>query len=93
MIFGINTTCDISKIVSNFTHLTAHEITYNNFEISQVVFMPNITTNQAITYAILSGVNHFVAKLHLITLKLHDFLLYLLSSIRNFMELGSLDKD
>ena len=28
----------------------AHEITYNNFEISLVVFMPNITTNHAITY-------------------------------------------
>ena len=29
---------------------TAHEITYNNFKISLVVFMPNITTNHAITY-------------------------------------------
>ena len=38
------------KIVSNFTHQMAHEITYNNFEISLVVFMPNITTNRAITY-------------------------------------------
>ena len=38
------------KIVSNFTRLTAREITYNNFEISLVVFMPNITTNHAITY-------------------------------------------
>ena len=38
------------KIVSNFTHLTAREITNNNFEISLVVFMPNITTNRAITY-------------------------------------------
>ena len=38
------------KIVSNFTRLTAHEITYNSFEISLVVFMPNITTNHAITY-------------------------------------------
>ena len=35
MIFGINTT---------------REITYNNFEISLVEFMPNITTNHAITY-------------------------------------------
>ena len=41
MIFGINTTQDISA---------AREITYNNFEISLVVFMPNITTNHAITY-------------------------------------------
>ena len=28
----------------------AREITYNNFEISLVVFMANITTNYAITY-------------------------------------------
>ena len=28
----------------------AREITYNNFEISLVVFMPNITTNHVITY-------------------------------------------
>ena len=28
----------------------AREITYNNFEISLVVFMPNITTNHAIAY-------------------------------------------
>ena len=38
------------KIVSNFIRLTAREITYNNFEISLVVFMPNIATNHAITY-------------------------------------------
>ena len=38
------------KIVSNFTRLTAREITYNNFETSLVVFMPNITTNHAISY-------------------------------------------
>ena len=38
------------KIVSNFTRLTARKITYNNFEISLVVFMPNTTTNHAITY-------------------------------------------
>ena len=50
MIFGINTTRDILKIVSNFTRLPACEITYNNFEISLVVFMPNTTTNHAITY-------------------------------------------
>ena len=41
MIFVINTTRDISKL---------SQITYNNFEISLVVFMPNITTNHAITY-------------------------------------------
>ena len=38
------------KIVSNLTRLTAREITYNNFEISFVVFMQNITTNNAIIY-------------------------------------------
>ena len=43
--FGINTT-----FVSNLTQPTAPEITHNNFEISLVVFMPNITTNHAITY-------------------------------------------
>ena len=42
MIFGINTTCEISKL---------SQITCNNFEISLVVFMPNITTNHAITDA------------------------------------------
>ena len=38
------------KIVLNFTRLTAREITYNNFEISLVVFMPNVTTYHATTY-------------------------------------------
>ena len=28
----------------------AREISYNNFEISLVVFVPNITTNHAITF-------------------------------------------
>ena len=41
MIFGINITRDISKL---------SQISYNNCEISHVVFMPNITTNHAITY-------------------------------------------
>ena len=50
MIFGINTTTDISKLSQIFTRLTAREITYNNFEISVVVFMLNMTTNHAITY-------------------------------------------
>ena len=40
MIFGVNITRDISKL---------SQVKYNNFEISLVVFMPNITTN-AITY-------------------------------------------
>ena len=41
MTFGINTTRDISKL---------SQISYNNFEISLVLSMPNITTNHAITY-------------------------------------------
>ena len=32
------------------TRLMAREIMCNNFEISLVVFMPNTTTNHAITY-------------------------------------------
>ena len=41
MIFGINATRNISKL---------SQITYNNFEISLVVFMSNITANHTITY-------------------------------------------
>ena len=37
------------KIVSNYTCLMAREMIYNNFEISLVIFMPNITTNHTIT--------------------------------------------
>ena len=44
MIFGTNTTRDISKLSQIVS------ITYNNFEISLEVFMRNITTNHAITY-------------------------------------------
>ena len=40
----MNTTRDISKLSQIYL------ITYNNFKISLVVFMPNITTNNAITY-------------------------------------------
>ena len=40
VILGINTTRHISKL---------SQITYNNFEISLVVFMANITTKHAIT--------------------------------------------
>ena len=39
----------------------AHEITYNNFEISRVVFMPNITTNHAITYTKIITISHSLA--------------------------------
>ena len=37
----------------------AHEIAYNNFETSLVLFMPKITTNHAITYT-----NFTPTKLH-----------------------------
>ena len=30
--------------------MARENITFNNFEISLVVFMPNITTNHAVTY-------------------------------------------
>ena len=51
VIFGINTNCDISKLSQILlAYLTARKITYNNFKISLMVFMPNITTNHAITY-------------------------------------------
>ena len=44
--FDTTTTRDISKFfVSKF-----RIITYNSFEISLVVFLPNITTNYDITY-------------------------------------------
>ena len=49
-------------IVSNFTRLTAREITFNNFEIQEislVKFMPNITTNHAITYTNMVLYNQF----------------------------------
>ena len=45
MIFGINNTRDISKLSQ-----ISRAVTYNNFEISLVVFRPKITTNHAITY-------------------------------------------
>ena len=47
MKLGINTTSDISKL---------SQISYNNFEISLVVFMLNITTNHAITYTNPTGI-------------------------------------
>ena len=44
----------------------ACEIVYNNFEVSLVVFMPNITTNHAITYTnlfpVVSGQLHLGEK-------------------------------
>ena len=51
LVFGINTTHDISKL----SQISLAEIKYNNFEISLVVFMPNITRNHAITYTNYTG--------------------------------------
>ena len=42
--------CNLIGLEQWYFSLTAREITYNNFEISLVVFMPNATTNHAITY-------------------------------------------
>ena len=40
----------LAKIpIAKFQNCLKFQITYNNFEISLVVFMPNITTNHAIT--------------------------------------------
>ena len=44
MIFGVNTTRDISKLSNLRIRI------YVYFEISLVVFMPNIITNHAVTY-------------------------------------------
>ena len=55
------------KIVSIFTGLTAREITYNNFEISPVVFISvyaKYTSNHAITY---TNRNHYVIEYIIIT--------------------------
>ena len=49
MVFQLNLKYLPVKITKPL-RVTAREITYNNFEISLVVFMPNITTNHAITY-------------------------------------------
>ena len=90
MIFGINTTRDISKFsklsraAKNFIRLSAREITYksyNNFEILLVVFMPNITTNHAIILAILMAKS---SSIFLVPL-LNDltFISFLLGSLRS----------
>ena len=50
MIFGINTTRDISKL---------SQITNNSFEISLVVFMPNTTTNHATVPILIIQCQHF----------------------------------
>ena len=59
MIFGIKTTRDSSKLS-----------TENNFEISLEVFMPNITTNHAITYTYGTVSRTFMTELQLTDLKL-----------------------
>ena len=52
------------------TRLTARKITDNNFEISLVVFMPNITTNHAITYIYGTVIRTSMTELQLKDLKL-----------------------
>ena len=47
------------------------EITYNNFEISLVVFMPNITTTHAITYTHFG--RNFIRKETVIDIQGDDF--------------------
>ena len=92
MIFGINTTRDISKFsklsraAKNVIRLSAREITYksyNNFEILLVVFMPNqyITTNHAIILPILMAKS---SSIFLVPL-LNDltFISFLLGSLRS----------
>ena len=62
----VNATHDISKLcqiplakllvkLGILTRQTAREIRYINFEISLVIFMPNITTNHAITFTNIIG--------------------------------------
>ena len=48
LLFAYTTTRERFVILSDISKLS--QISYNNFEISLVVFMPNITTNNAITY-------------------------------------------
>ena len=90
MIFGINTTRDISKFsklsraAKNFIRLSAREITYksyNNFEILLVVFMPNITTKHAIILPILMAKSSSI----FLVLLLNDltFISFLLGSLRS----------
>jgi len=51
VIFGMNTTNDISKLFQiTYNQEQKKSSWYNNFEISLAVFMPNIITNHAITY-------------------------------------------
>ena len=70
MIFGIDTTRDISKLsqillaerLVNLRNLNSRVVRrvklvrYNNLEISLAIFMPNITTNHAITYTKLTAI-------------------------------------
>ena len=49
------------KIVSNFTRLTAYEITYNNFEISLVVYLGQLISLQIILKGRKEGANKLLA--------------------------------
>ena len=90
MIFGINTPRDISKLsqisraAKSFIRLSACEITYksyNNFEISLLVFMPNITTNHVVILPILMAKSSSI----FLVPSLNDltFISFLLGSLRS----------
>ena len=64
MIFDINTTRDISKLSQNSLALTAREITYNNFEISLMEFMPNITTKHSIIITYTNPISGLLSMTH-----------------------------
>ena len=49
------------KIVSNFTCLTAYEITYNNFEMSLVVYSGQLISLQIILKGRKEGANKLLA--------------------------------
>ena len=56
VIFGINTISDISKLSQIPLAQRLVKLRITIFEISLVVFMPNITTNHAITYTKLNRI-------------------------------------
>ena len=63
------------KIASNFTRLTAHEITYNNNSKYHLRYLcPNITTNHTITYSCIQRhvyINRLIVKIIFVSYKVH----------------------
>ena len=74
MIFGIDTTRDISKLSKIKLAYRLVKFTYNKFAISLVIFMRNITTNHAITYATPKVTKYqrcnFLIQIHQFTIKI-----------------------